>query len=262
MRRLLIGSFTLAAALSAAAVSQAHIKLMDPPARHPDSLKTGPCGVANDARGSAVTALQAGQTLTIAWDETIEHPGHYRIMFNENGFDFPVPANGADFCDPAAGPVNGVHCLVDNIADQPNGPNYTQAVTIPNVNCTNCTLQLIQWMSDKENDGIANNEIYYSCADVTVSDGSSGQGGGTSSSSSSGAGGSGQGGDPTTSSSSSSSASSGGSTDPGATDSGIQPTDSTSGCHLSGLSGSAASSAAAAALALLALGARRRRSGR
>nr|AYM52938.1 hypothetical protein [Jahnella sp. MSr9139] len=264
MNRLLIGSFAFAAALSAAAVAQAHINMLNPTPRHDSATgdqKAGPCGVAGSTRGSVIATFQPGEAITIEWDETIDHTGHYRVLFAEDGQDFPNPANGADVCTPGTELAPGIHCLADNIPDQAGGPNYTQPITLPNISCNNCTLQLIQWMSDKEDDGIPNNEIYFECVDVTLGDGSSGQGGG-SSSSSSGTGGGGQGGSPTTSSSSSSSSSGNGGSGANPDAPLAQPEDSTCSYRAGSVSGGLTPAAAVAALGLLAFAARRRRSGR
>jgi MYXO-CTERM domain-containing protein len=255
MRRLLIGSLAFAAALSAAAATQAHIKLLSPVSRHPDLLKTGPCGVANDTRGTSITYLEPGATIAVEWDETVEHPGHFRIMFAEDGFDFPVPAAFDDSCTP--GDVNnGVHCLADPIADLPNQPNYTYEVTLPNTPCDNCTLQVIQMMTDKPPYGDGN-DIYYQCADLVLQVGAGGGPATTSSSSSTSTGtgtGTGAGGGGATTG-----AGTGG--DSGGIDVTPDPDDD-GGCSFRfGGDESAPVSMAAAALGLLALASRRRRSG-
>jgi len=264
MRRLLIGSFAFAAAFTAAAVSQAHIDMIDPPPRHVgfDNQKTAPCGIAGSTRSGSPLTVAPGSQLTIKWDETVDHPGHYRILFDEDGTDFVVPANGADICTPGEIGDTGVHCLADNIPDQAGAPDYEMTVTLPDVVCDNCTIQLIQWMSDKENDGIPDNEVYFECTDVVLADGPVGQGGGGggTTSGAGGAGGAGGSGEPTTSSSSSGSGAGSGAepTD----DDLVQPTDSSCGCRVVGMDSGASSAAAVAALGLVAFAARRRRSAR
>ena len=56
----------------------------------------------------------------------------------------------ADFVDPAGfDDLNSApSVLVDGIADKAGG-DYAYDITIPNVECTNCTLQVIQVMTDK-----------------------------------------------------------------------------------------------------------------
>jgi hypothetical protein len=139
----------------------AHIALMDPPPRT-DALKVGPCGAGGGARGTAVTPLRPGATITVKWEETVDHPGHFRIAFDEDGDDLFVDPAG--FEDVSGGP--GV--LVDGIADRSGGGIYTQEITLPDVECDGCTLQVIQVMSDKPPYGDGN-DMYYQCADLVLS---------------------------------------------------------------------------------------------
>lgn len=139
----------------------AHIALMDPPPRT-DALKVGPCGAGGSVRGTTVTTLQPGATITVKWEETVDHPGHFRIAFDEDGDDLFVDPAG--FEDVSGGP--GV--LVDGIADRSGGGIYTQEITLPDVECDSCTLQVIQVMSDKPPYGDGN-DMYYQCADLVLS---------------------------------------------------------------------------------------------
>jgi hypothetical protein len=67
------------------------------------------------------------------------------------------------------------------------------SITVPNVNCENCTLQVIQFMTDKLGDN-ADNEIYYQCADITITGAAAGGAGGAGGGGGGGAGGGGAGG--------------------------------------------------------------------
>lgn len=178
MRRPLIGSLAFVAAVSTAAVTQAHIELANPPPRIlGNNQKAGPCGMAGSVRGTTITDYQPGATITINWQETVEHLGYYRILFAVNGDAFPNPATPTDFCTPGQEitPGSGIYCLADNIADKDSeaDPNYTADVTLPDVTCTNCTLQLVQHMllADGSSD-----DLYYKCSDITVG-GAGGSGG-------------------------------------------------------------------------------------
>jgi len=108
-----------------------------------------PCG--GVARTLTPKVLMQGDSVFVKFKETINHPGHFRIAFSsaaDAGFDqnilmddFPhAPANegGAD--------ANGI---------------YTKMITLPDVKCSDCTLQLIQFMSDSMTN-------YYSCADIQL----------------------------------------------------------------------------------------------
>jgi MYXO-CTERM domain-containing protein len=254
MRRLLIGSLVFAAAIAAGGVSEAHIALTYPPPRHTE-LKTGPCGVANSMRGDIITVLEPGAAVTVTWDETIQHPGHFRILFDEDGFDFPDyltidgPIPPDELCTPGT-VTDGVHCLAENIPDLPNGgANYSYDITLPNSPCENCTLQVIQFMTDKFNDGL-DNEFYYQCADLLLQGGAGGGSStttGTTTSSGSGSG--------STTSSGSGSGGAGGDEGGGALPGG----ESGCGCRVAGDNAGTSSAAAAMALGLLAVALRRRR---
>jgi hypothetical protein len=149
------------ALLLCASVAQAHIALVDPPPRS-SSLKQGPCGQGpSEPRSANVTTFHAGETITVHWKETIDHPGHYRIAFDPDGQSlFRVPTS---FTDVSGGP--GV--LLDGIADEPGVHEYTVQVTLPDVVTENATLQVIQMMTDKPPYGDGN-DVYFQCADLVL----------------------------------------------------------------------------------------------
>ncbi len=174
LRRVVLGTLGIPFVLALAASSAgAHIALKSPTARTNDQvqLKVGPCGQTTNARTKNVTVFKPGETITVAWDETINHPGHYRISFDPNGTNFPNPKSFTDM-------DGGVNVLVDGIPDKGGTAPipYTQKVTLPNVECTSCTLQLIQVMTDKPpyDPGPTGNDIYYQCADLVLTNGDAG----------------------------------------------------------------------------------------
>lgn len=116
-----------------------------PPRNTSTGLKAGPCG--NVARTNNPTILQAGQTLTIQWEETVNHPGYYRIAFS--------PANDAGFDQ---------NVWIANVPDVGDRNQYNQTITVPNTPCTGCTLQMIQYMTENP----AQPSLYYSCADIEI----------------------------------------------------------------------------------------------
>lgn len=150
MKKVLIHFFVLSIAVSGLfpRVSMGHSRFLlngtTPPRTNSLGLKGAPCGLA--ARTATPTILKAGQTLEVQWEETIDHPGYYRIAFspgNDVGFDQNV--------------------LVQKVLDLPNVHNYTATITVPNVPCTNCTLQMIQYMTE-----VSPPTLYYSCADINI----------------------------------------------------------------------------------------------
>jgi uncharacterized protein (TIGR03382 family) len=159
-------------------LAHAHIHLTSPLART-DSMtgdqKDQHCGVNGQVRNAArVTTYKPGETITVTWLETINHPGYYRIAFQPNGDVFGIPAAGNG--PPAGFPsvdetgltdATGAIILADRI---PDGMLSTQ-ITLPNMECNNCTLQFIQVMTDKPPYTTAANsdDIYFNCADITLS---------------------------------------------------------------------------------------------
>lgn len=152
---------------SVPAPASAHIGMLSPAPRSSDQ-KAGPCGRAGSSRGSNVTVFAPGQTITVTWDEQIDHPGHYRISFDADGEDA--------FVDPASPDERNTNdaVLLDGIADRSGGGEYSAEVTLPSVECERCTLQLIQVMTDKPPYAPGTNDIYYQCADVALRTGGGG----------------------------------------------------------------------------------------
>jgi len=168
MTRFLTCSLVALASTLLAAGASAHITLKSPAPRYdPTLLKDGPCGKLNGGKSANVTTFAPGEQITVTWEETINHPGHFRISFDDDGDDaFQDPASFDDV-------GSGLPILIDNIADK-NGGMYSQEVTLPNIECDNCTLQVIQVMTDKPPYGDGN-DLYYQCADLVLS--ASGSGG-------------------------------------------------------------------------------------
>jgi hypothetical protein len=150
------------ASLLVAAEAHAHLSLTAPVSRYgPDVLKTGPCGVAGGERTDNINYFEPGETIVVSWDEYVQHPGHYRIAFDEDGVD--------DFVDPATMTefYSNDSVLLDGIEDK-GERDYSVMVTLPNVTCDNCTLQVIQVMYDKPPYTTPGNDIYYQCADLVL----------------------------------------------------------------------------------------------
>jgi predicted carbohydrate-binding protein with CBM5 and CBM33 domain len=134
--------------------ASAHIALKNPVPRTAEQ-KAGPCGSAGSTRGTNVTVYQPGETITVEWDETVDHPGHYRIAFDNDGQDA--------FINPMRATDNFSFTLMEPIADKAGG-RYTQQITLPTEPCTNCTLQLMQVMTTTE----PYNSFYWQCADIQI----------------------------------------------------------------------------------------------
>ena len=153
----------LGTAALAPATSWAHFTLVSPPAATEQDVlgnpqKAPPCGDDGTAVATEIiTGYGPGDTVTITIEETIFHPGHYRIALAANDpSELPEPApvtpgdtpcGSAPIQDPPVFPVlaDGVFEHTEPFAD----PQQSIDITLPDdVTCTSCTLQVIQFMSD------------------------------------------------------------------------------------------------------------------
>ena len=181
-RRFGIGSLAFFSALVFSTTAFGHVRLTYPTPRYPDpppggdadaDIKEGPCGNTGDSRTtdeSRITTLEAGSTITVEFRETVPHPGWFRIAFDDDGQDdLPPPPTSSTPPTSAVPPI-----LKDGIMDGTRNMPYTAEITLPNTPCDNCTLQLIQVMTDRNG-----NPSYYNCADIilTAPTGSGGAGG-------------------------------------------------------------------------------------
>lgn len=134
------------------------------------TLKDPPCGLAGGQRGTNIYTYAPGETIEVSLVEYIPHPSYFRIAFDSDGDDDfedpvsirpidparPCPFNQFDQCGatdafndfyntPAVLP--GLDDLNPHISAS-IGQKYTWEVTLPNIQCDNCTLQVIQVMQD------------------------------------------------------------------------------------------------------------------
>ncbi|MBK9516295.1 MAG: lytic polysaccharide monooxygenase [Anaeromyxobacter sp.] len=140
---------------------------MTPASRYGDEMKFGPCGRLGGARTLTPTTFAPGQVITVTFDEFINHPGFYRIAFDPAGHDDLAPPS-YDAASLAWTSPAGVQVLADRIPDAAVGLTHGEVVvTLPEVECDGCTLQLIQVMTDKPPfDG--GDDLYYQCADLVL----------------------------------------------------------------------------------------------
>jgi hypothetical protein len=160
------------------------VDLLSPPPRQPGQaggtqLKLKPCGQTTNRRTTQVTTYAPGQKVEIKLKEYVDHPGYFAVAFDEDGDDsFIFPRPNMDKVNPATDdpktlfPVDGTRVLAlradkdQNCAKEP-AQTCTMSITIPNVNCDNCTLQLTQFMYDKVGND-SDDEYYYQCADIKI----------------------------------------------------------------------------------------------
>jgi hypothetical protein len=177
-----------AAALLAPAAAWAHF-ILDAPTptlvqdQRGDPQKLGPCGgtTANPGTASnAVTEVQGGSMLPIKVRETIYHPGHYRVALAVGSLDELPPDPETTIRNGPRGPISVSAKIVAKparpiLADglfvhaeriEP-GKVWETQVRIPNFNCANCTLQIVQWMGEHgyNTDG---GYTYHHCANLKI----------------------------------------------------------------------------------------------
>lgn len=157
-----------------ASTAHAHIELLEPSSRYDGSQnKSCPCGAglsnrtcnverdgSDPNRSDRVTELRAGSTITVRVDEYIGHSGRYRIAFD------PVGADVEDF---------NQHILLDVPDPGDVSGLWEFEVTLPDVTCDRCTLQVVQAMHGDEEHSVPDPSIvssYYTCADIRLVGGS------------------------------------------------------------------------------------------
>ena len=153
--------------------AQAHINLVYPPSQMGSNQKgAAPCGGGGAA---PVTTFKPGETIMVRWNETTPHPGHFRIAFDAEGTDdLKDPTSFTDIVDPPAGAV-----LADGVLKHTSGGGMRQfAVTLPNVTCSKCTLQLLQIMLGGQFEPGAGGSLYRRCANIVLAGAASGGDGG------------------------------------------------------------------------------------
>ena len=182
-----LSRLTVAAAFAAVpAVAQAHFILMEPSAtlaqnQLGDPQKLGPCGGTSANAGTptdAVTKVQGGSPLHLKIQETIYHPGHYRVALAVNSLSELPPDPEATTRQTEKGPYS-VAAPIQNPAQAPilaDGlfPHTAKPtelletdVQIPNINCPKCTLQVVQFMAEHgvNRDG---GFYYHHCAELQI----------------------------------------------------------------------------------------------
>jgi len=177
-----IGALGLGAAcLLVSPRAHAHFTLISPTSWViEDSLgnpqKLAPCGGDYGLSTERVSTYRAGSTIMVEWQETVGHPGHFRISFAEDRARLIDPAVvtttgdgvtgnsiSAAIMDPPVPPVllDGLFPR-EGVVNAHEGP-FEVEVTLPEMTCEKCTLQVIQFMANHE-PGF----FYHHCADVRL----------------------------------------------------------------------------------------------
>jgi MYXO-CTERM domain-containing protein len=142
--------------------------------------KTAPCGQSDPQVAAvptnAVTTFRPGDTFTVTIDETTFHPGHYRVVLSTAGRgglppdpepELPGTCMTLPIQNPPVFPV-----LADGMLPHTDplqaGPQSFQVTLPADVTCTNCTLQVLEFM--QADTGGGGNCFYHHCASLTISE--------------------------------------------------------------------------------------------
>jgi hypothetical protein len=198
MKRSIYSLFALTALGSiAVAPAYAHISMKGALLSRGGDQKQSPC---DGKRGDGmVYTFAPGATITLAVNEDIAHPSYFRVAFDDDGEDFVEPASNdpidpdracpfdkddqcgkSDYCT-TAGSAKGAVVLWDNLdphlANAAKGGTWN--VKLPNVECDNCTIQVLQVMEDTVHGAYCPQgscaasadsfeDIYHRCVDIKL----------------------------------------------------------------------------------------------
>jgi hypothetical protein len=169
--------------IAATAPAQAHFALVAPPSWAAQDgfglpQKSAPCGQADPGSTATptnvVTTFQAGSTITITVDEKIFHPGHYRVLLAQDratlATDPPVTAGSTACGSTTITTTPTLPLLADGLLVHTSpfsGPQSVQVKLPDGMTCTNCTLQVVEFMSNHplNNPGGC---YYHHCANVNI----------------------------------------------------------------------------------------------
>jgi hypothetical protein len=148
----------------------AHFKLLEPASwliedDRGDPQKAGPCGGSNTDWGKPsynVSKAAGGSKIHLKVQETIYHPGFYRVALAVNSPTELPPDPAAETRPTERGPysVSGkvqspvsMPVLADGLFVHNTRPTEKMApwetdVELPNINCKKCTLQIVQFMEE------------------------------------------------------------------------------------------------------------------
>ena len=178
-----------AAMAIAAPFAAAHFHLLEPQSwlvesNLGDPQKLGPCGGTTANAGmptGIVNKVTGGSKLHIKLDETVFHPGHYRIALAVNSRD-ELPADpmtvtrdsdkgpqsvSAAIQNPPKIPVLADGLFVHTMRPAKGPETFETDVQIPNISCPKCTLQIVEFMAEHglNKDG---GYFYHHCAEMQI----------------------------------------------------------------------------------------------
>lgn len=181
-------SLALVCAATLPAAVHAHFKLVEPASwivenERGDPQKAAPCGAVPatpPTPSEAITKVVGGSKLHLKVQETIYHPGHYRVALAVNART-ELPADPYTFERMTDRGPSSVWAAIQSppqipvIADglfqhytRPASPQtFETDVQLPNITCPKCTMQVIQFMAEhgyNQPGGYS----YHHCADLAI----------------------------------------------------------------------------------------------
>jgi hypothetical protein len=178
----------IAAAIAAtvAPFADAHFRLLEPQgwlveSALGDPQKLGPCGGTSKDGGmptNIVGKATGGQKIHIKVQETVFHPGHYRIALALNS-RAGLPADPTVVTQDGAKGPQSVSAPIQNPVQPPvladglfvhnakSADPFETDVTLPNISCAKCTLQIVEFMAQHglNPDG---GYFYHHCAELQI----------------------------------------------------------------------------------------------
>ena len=164
----------------------AHFRLLEPQSwvvenQLGDPQKLGPCGGTSADGGTPtnmVNMAKGGQKIHVKVQETVYHPGHYRIALAVNSRAELPPDPSTTTHDTAKGNMS----MAAEIQNPPKIPvladglfvhmaratdPFETDVQLPNISCEKCTLQIVEFMAEHalNKDG---GYFYHHCADLRI----------------------------------------------------------------------------------------------
>jgi len=169
-----------------APVAGAHFKLLEPQSwliesDRGDPQKMAPCGGTSADAGkpsNIVGKVLGGSKLHIKVQETIFHPGHYRVALAVSS-RAELPKDPEVTTRQGARGPQSVSAVIQNPVRPPvladglwahttaSAAPFEADIEIPNINCAKCTLQIIEFMAEHglNADG---DYSYHHCADMQI----------------------------------------------------------------------------------------------
>ena len=162
----------------------AHIDLEEPMNRYSDPRagdnKSCPCGAGTtnrrcnkpdelsdpDRSEDRVTTFAPGDTITVRFDEYVGHSGRFRVAFDPDGASLDHFNQNILLDEPDP---------VGKLGNMGQGSIWEFQVKLPDMECENCSLQLIQAMdgnmTDPVLDPVQRPSTYFQCADIRLVEG-------------------------------------------------------------------------------------------